>query len=462
MLSTKSKTKIIRPPEHRQVHYSNILSALTYALDLTEGASPGHAVRTCILGMHIGRELGLSEDLMSDAYYAFLLKDVGCSSNAARMFQIVGDDEIRAKRLTKTTDWTRLEWKQMHYLLKRAHSREPLVRRIKALQSMVRNSSRNAEALARLRCEQGAKVVRDLGLGPATAGAIYCLDEHWDGLGYPDRLTGEDIPLLARLVNLAQTLEVFHHLYGPAAAVDVIQTRSGRWFDPAMVRAVVSLNRRGALWNTLDADKLQSVVALEPKPRGILTDAFAIDNICVAFAGVVDAKSHYTFTHSTGVAKIAVQIAETLGISAKEKIILRRAALLHDIGKLSIPNSILDKPGKLTPEEWECVKCHPFYTFEILSRISGFDEIATIAASHHEKLDGSGYHRGIQGDQMGILTRILVVADMYDALSGERPYRSRLSLDQVMSILRQDAPHAIDATCLAALGSFAVEARIVA
>ena len=466
MLSHKHRPNVIRPPEvrpePRHVNYSNILSALTYALDLTEGASPGHAVRTCILGMHLGRELGLSEDLLCDAYYALLLKDVGCSSNAARLFQIVGDDEIRAKRLTKTIDWTRLEWKQMHYMLKRAHSHEPFARRVKALHSMVRDSSRNAEALIRLHCHQGAKVVRDLGFSSSTAGAIYCLDEHWDGLGYPDRLAGDDIPLLARLVSIAQTLEVFHHLYGPAAAIDVIQTRSGRWFDPAMVRAAVSMNRRGVLWSTLGPDKLNNVAELEPRPCTILNDSFSIDNICFAFAGVVDAKSHYTYTHSTGVAKVALQIAESLGLTAKEKTTLRRAALLHDIGKLSIPNSILDKPGKLTDAEWECVKGHPFYTFEILNRITGFEEIATIAASHHEKLDGSGYHLGLHGHQMGILSRILVVADMYDALSGERPYRPRLGLDQVMAILKQQAPHAIDETCLAALGTFATETRIVA
>lgn len=458
----KELTRSTSTAEGKQVHYSNIIAALSFALDLTEGACPGHAVRTCVLGMRLAQEMGLPEDLLSDAYYALLLKDVGCSSNAARLYQVVGDDEMRAKQLTKTVDWTRLEWKQMHYLLKHAHSKKPPMKRLGGIRSMLKDSSKNAEVLIRLRCEQGAKVVRDLGLGPAAAGAIYCLDEHWDGRGYPDGLVGEDIPLLARLVSLAQTLEVFHRLYGAAAAMDIIQQRSGRWFDPSLVRAVVAMNRRGVLWQSLDAENLDSVAALEPRQKRFLADSFVIDNICVAFAGVVDAKSPYTYTHSTGVARTAVQIGQKMQLRTRDLTILRRAGLLHDIGKLSVPNCILDKAGPLTPTEWECVRKHPSFTYEILNRISGFGEIATIAASHHEKLDGSGYHLGLKSDQLGLMARILTVADMYDALSGDRPYRAPLGIDQVMSILKKDAPHAIDEHCLAALETFVDSDKVVA
>ena len=443
---------------HTEVGFNNLIEALSFALDLTEGACPGHAVRTCVLGMRIGLEIGLPQDLLGDLYYALLLKDVGCSSNSSRLCQIVGDDEMQAKRLTKTVDWTRFEWRQIHYMLKHAHAKESGVRRVRGVASMVRYSTANAEMLIRLRCDKGAKVVRDLGLGSATAGAIHCLDEHWDGCGYPDRLVGEDIPLLARVVSIAQTFEVFHRVYGGAAAIDVIQRRSGRWFDPAMVRATVGLDRRGELTGGLEDGKLRATVAeLQPQQRHILSDAYTIDNTCYAFAGVVDAKSPYTYRHSNGVAQIAQQIGRCMDLPARDLTVLRRAGLLHDLGKLGVSNTILDKEGPLTAEEWACVRKHPHYTFEILRRITGFDKIATVAASHHERLDGTGYHLGLKADQLPLLSRIITVADMFDALCGERPYRERLSLEQIMAILQKQSPHAIDASCVEALQSFAGE-----
>lgn len=445
--------------EAKEISFSNLIEALSFALDLTEGAIPGHALRTCVIGMRIGQQLGLPSDLISDLYYALVLKDVGCSSNSSRLFQIVGDDDIHAKQLTKTLDWTRFEWKQVHYLLRHAHAHEGGARRLRGVAAMVRSSAVNAEALIRLRCEKGARVVRDLGLGPATAGAIYCLDEHWDGRGYPDRLAGEDIPLLARIAALAQTFEVFHRMYGIAAALDVIQRRCSRWFDPSLVRVAVSLSRHGELVQGLDDSCLrQTMSALQPEHRRVLADSYTIDNTCYAFAGVVDAKSPYTFEHSSGVARVAQRMGECLNLSHRQLTTLRRAGLLHDIGKLSVSNAILDKQGKLTPVEWQSVRMHPFYTYEILRRISGFHEIAGIAASHHEKLDGTGYHRGLMGEELPLLSRILTVADMFDALSSTRPYRPSLDMDQVMRILRNEAPHAIDPMCLDALRSIAEKA----
>lgn len=449
--------------ENRVVATAELIASLSFALDLTEGACPGHAVRSCILGMRIAKEMGLSSELSGDLYYALLLKDVGCSSNATRLFQIVGDDEIRAKRLTKETDWTRFQWSQMKYLLKHAHSHENLPGRVRGIKSMLQKSSENAEMLIRLRCEKGARVVRDLGMSQMTAGAIYCLDEHWNGMGYPDRLQGEDIPLLARIASVAQTLEVFYRLHGKAAAMDVLQKRSGRWFDPAIVRAVTLMLQREVLWQGLADEEIHEEVArLEPMDKKLPADAFTIDGICVAFAEVVDAKSHYTFTHSSGVAKAAVKIGECLNLSPRELTTLRRAGLLHDIGKLSVPNSILDKRGSLTAEEWTCVQQHPRFTYEILSRVQGFAEIATVAAQHHERLDGSGYFAGLKGDDLCLPSRILTVADIFDALSGERPYRERMDLDRILGIVKRQAPHALDPGCVSALESFAEEYPVAA
>jgi putative nucleotidyltransferase with HDIG domain len=176
-----------------------------------------------------------------------------------------------------------------------------------------------------------------------------------------------------------------------------------------------------------------------------------IENICLAFAAVIDSKSPFTYRHSNGVANAAVAIGRQLAMSPAEITFLRRAALLHDIGKLSVPNSILEKPGKLDEREWAVVKKHPYYTLEILRRIPGLETMSEVAAAHHEKLDGSGYFRGWTAQQLSTPARILAVADIYDALAAKRPYRDAMPLDQVFSILRQDAPRALDAECLEAL-----------
>lgn len=176
-----------------------------------------------------------------------------------------------------------------------------------------------------------------------------------------------------------------------------------------------------------------------------------LDEICFHLAERIDAASPYTYRHSTGVAAAAAAIARELNFGAHEVALVRRAALLHDIGKLCIPSEILDKPGPLTPEEWEIVKGHSRASYEILMEIRGLEALAEIAAAHHERLDGSGYFLGLRGDQIGMPARILAVADVYDALISKRPYRDALPREEVFGILRAQTPHALDAACIAAL-----------
>jgi putative nucleotidyltransferase with HDIG domain len=178
-----------------------------------------------------------------------------------------------------------------------------------------------------------------------------------------------------------------------------------------------------------------------------------MDDICMAFAEVVDAKSPFTYRHSTGVADAAVAMARTLGLVEEPVTMIRWAALLHDIGKLSVPNSILEKPAKLEPEEWAVVKRHPYYSYEVLRRIPGFNQLSEVAASHHERLDGKGYFRSYGAQQLDLPSRILAVADVYDALAAKRPYRDALPLETVLGIMKKESPHALDAGCLEALGT---------
>ena len=444
--------KLIRPTGNVEspIRVAEVISALSFALDLTEGQPMGHSVRACVFGMRLAEEIGVPPAMRSHLYYALLMKDAGCSSNAARLVQILGTDDIKAKGDVKTTDWTKVGWESLQYALSHVRTGAPFLERVRALFSVAINQKKNAKNLVQIRCERGAAIARRIGLAEATASAIQSLDELWNGGGQPDGLRGEEIPLFSRIMNLAQTVDVFYTAYGAAAAVEVARKRSGRWFDPALVKAFRSLAKRESLWADVE-NASRCVIELEP-PDGVLdANETTIDNICLAFADVIDAKSPFTYRHSAGVAGAAVGIGRTLSMSESEVTLLRRAALLHDIGKLSVSNSILDKPGKLTDEEWSVVRKHPYYSHQVLKRIPGFEDLSEIAASHHEKLDGSGYFRNMSAAQLSLPARVLVVSDIYDALAARRPYRDALPLETVFGIMHKDAPRALDSTCFDAL-----------
>jgi putative nucleotidyltransferase with HDIG domain len=434
------------------VRVSEIISALSYALDLTEGRPMGHSVRSCMIGMRIAAEIGLSVAEQSDLYYALLLKDAGCSSNASKLFHILSADEIRAKRDVKLTDWTRVGWDSLQYALTHVATGAPFLERVRTLIRLAAKQQTESCELVKVRCERGASIARRIGFSEAVAQAIHSLDEHWNGGGYPDGLRGEEIPLAARIMNLSQTLEVFLVDRGKERSIEVARKRSGSWFDPNLVRASASLAKRDLLWSGLDQEQaIDQALALEPEERRLLANEETIENICQAFAEIVDAKSPFTYRHSTGVAEAAIGISRQLGLGEEDITFMRRAALLHDVGKLSVSNTILEKPGALNKDEWDVIKLHPYYTFEVLRRIPGFKELSDIAAAHHEKLNGSGYFRHWNADQLSLEMRILTVADIFDALAAKRPYRDAMPLDKVFGIMQKEAPHAIDAQCLDAL-----------
>ena len=237
-----------------------------------------------------------------------------------------------------------------------------------------------------------------LGFAPETAEAIRALDEHWDGAGQPRGLRGEEIPLLARILCLAQTAEIFHRSGGVRAAWAVLRKRAGRWFDPALVEAFGSFRDDAAFWGTLGDD---DIGAWEPAGGILLADDAQLDRIADAFAGVVDAKSPWTYRHSDRTCVIVLSVAEALGADERQLRDLRRAALLHDIGKLAVSNRILDKPAALTASEYAAVREHPLITERILARVPGCEHLATIAGAHHERLDGArlpARHRRRRGD----------------------------------------------------------------
>jgi putative nucleotidyltransferase with HDIG domain len=433
------------------IRLSDVISALSVALDLTEGQPMGHAIRSCFLGMRIADELQLPSEQRSDLYYALLLKDSGCSSNSARLHQIMGADEIKTKREVKFEDWTKVSLSGLQFVWRNTLPGASLPRRLwRIAQVGLQMKSNNAELIG-TRCERGAEIARKIGLSETAAEAIYCLDEHWNGGGYPESRRGEEIPLPARIMNVSQTLEVFAHRSDARSAVKAVSERAGRWFDPEIVRVVQALERERELWQNLqEANIRDRVLQMEPGAALPATPE-RLDSICHAFAQVIDAKSPYTFRHSVGVAEAAIAIAEGMKLDPFTCTLVRRAALLHDIGKLSVSNAILEKPGKLTPEEWSVMRMHPAYTRTILRNIRGFEELAYAAGAHHERLDGTGYPEGLAAEDMTIPARVIAVADVYQALSEKRPYRESLPAEVVFEIMDRDIPARLDGECLSAL-----------
>lgn len=432
---------------------ASILASLSYALDLTEGQPMGHAIRTCLIALKIAEVIGLSDTERDLLHLACLLKDAGCSSNAAKMFALFGGDEILAKRNSKVHDWRRMS-EAVKFAVRHTEPGESLARRVQKLRALNQHPGRVMDALTEARCTRGAEIANLLGLDPRVAAAIHSLDEHWDGGGAPYNRKGSEIPLLGRISGLAQSLEVFATTYGSARALAVAQQRSGYWFDPELVLAAKALAGQRRFWQQLRATPetlLEETTSRTLQER--VTEA-GIDRVCDAFARIVDAKSSFTGEHSVRVARWADNIAATLRIDPLRRTTLRRAALLHDIGKLAVPNCILDKPGRLTDAEFDVIKKHPFYSQMILSHIPGFARLTEIAAAHHEKLDGSGYFRGLRGDQLDEEMRILVVADIYDALAAERPYRAAMPTEKVFAILTDEVTQGkLDSTCVTALAS---------
>jgi len=415
-----------------------VLSALSYALDLTEGQAPGHTLRSCIIGMRLGDEIGLDAESRSALYYALLLKDAGCSSNAARMAALFAADDRSVKRGLKLEDWHH----RIPLALAAARRVGPglsVAARVRQLVAIARTPDMTRD-LIRIRCERGAEIAARLGFPPATADAIRSLDEHWAGLGHPAGRRGEDIPVLARIALLSQTVDVFCTARGLGAALDVVRARQGTWFDPRLVDIVVSWRADTAWWQGLSGRNVAAqVVALEPRDRVRRVDDTALDEVARAFAEIIDAKSPYTYQHSTGVASFAVTIADAIGLDAPSRQRLARAGLLHDIGKLGVSNRTLDKAGPLTLDERRVLERHPLHTYEILSRVAAFAEFAVTAAVHHEKLDGSGYPWGYTASRLDVPARILTVADMYEALTADRPYRIALFPTAAIEVLQSDA-----------------------
>ena len=437
-------------PEVSSLDLAELLAALSRALDMTEGQPAGHCARCCFIGTRLGEALGLDAMEMRELYFTLLLKDLGCSSNAARICELYLTDDLAFKNDFKTVGDSLPQ--VLRFVLGHTGLKAGMAERFRAIVNILQNGGTIARELIETRCHRGAAIARKLRFSETVAIGIQNLDEHWNGGGKPLGLKGADIPLFSRIALFAQIVDVFHQSGGAATALAEVRRRSGTWFDPALVETFRAVSATPDFWTSLADDDLPHLIlSLPPARDSTVVDDDYLDDIAAAFGEVVDSKSPYTAGHCDRVALFTDMIAEELDVSALDRRWLKRAALLHDIGKLGVSNSVLDKPGKLDDAEWAEMRRHSLYSEEILSRISAFGAIARIGGAHHERLDGKGYPRGIMANDISVETRIVTTADFFDALTADRPYRAAMSVAKALSIMDEVSGTAIDPVCLAAL-----------
>ena len=374
--------------------------------------------------MSLGQELGLDEEKLSTVYYVALLGSVGCVLDGAVFAEFVRD-EIAVREQMVTLDPSR-PLEIAAFFVTRAGAGEAPLRRLTKFLSLARQS----QAVCR---DVALQVGGLLDLGPAIKEALGQCDEPWNGKGSVLGLKGDDIHIAARLFILAHDVEVFQRIGGMDAAMTVVRKRAGKLYDPRIARLFIDIGAK--LLSRIEAKSAwDAAMASEPQPVRLLSSA-DFEDVALKIANFVDMRSPYTVGHSPGVASRAEGAARAMGLSTDEASALRHAGLLHDLGRAGVPVSLWNKTKPLSEEEWERMKRHPALTELVLARSDSLSHLGTLAALHHEKLDGSGY-KGLSGASLPVTARILAAADTYQSKLERRPHREALTPEGAGNELR--------------------------
>jgi HD-GYP domain-containing protein (c-di-GMP phosphodiesterase class II) len=428
----------------------DLLASMSCVLDVTAGQPTGHAIRTCVIGMRIGTAMDLPDEKLQQLYYALLVKDAGASSAAARMYQLFGSNEIAAKRAYNLTDWSN-PLEATRFMATHSRTDDGLMNRARRVMRSATDSKIVTYGICRDRAIGAQVAVRSLGFGDEVIEAVKAVDEHFDGSGVPSGLVGLSIPLLSRIMSVAQVLDALSSAMDTESAFDQLKKQSGRRFDPEVVDIAFGFAIDDRFWKYIKEKPRQALLSYETAFVSSAPSNARIDQICHAFGTISDLKTPYMNGHASRVCDYALEIGRDLGIGGDRLRVLRRAALLHDIGKLAVPNGILEKSQKLTPEEEARYRKYPLRTEQLLMPIKGFRRLAAIASAHAERLDGSGFHTGAKAEQIDLDMRILAVADAYDTLTTDQPQRVALPLDKAFRILDDESRAGLDLRCVTAL-----------
>lgn len=439
------------------VRLAELVASLSLATDLGMGQPLEQALRTCFLAVAAGQALGTAPSLLATTYYLALLRFIGCTADAHEAAAQVGGDEITHRAGLAPVVMGEPPEILGYVLTHLAAGRAPLTR-LRLLAAGLTSGRREAARSIAIHCEVAQMLVARMGLPSDVGQDVGCVFEHWDGKGVPGELAGSQIPLPARIVAAARDVDIVHRLGGWPLVAEVLRRRRARAYDPAVVDVFLF---EGARWiGELETRSVwDAVLSSEPSPQPWVGPG-QIDTVLSTFADFADLKSPFTLGHSSGVATLVEAAAGEAGLSAETARALRQAALVHDLGRVGIPNGIWDKPGPLSWAEWEQVRLHPYWTERILIQAPALASLAPLAGAHHERLDGSGYHRGATAPALSPAARLLAAADVYQAMTQPRPHRPAFAPDAAATELEAEvAAGRLDALAVRAVLAAAGHAR---
>ncbi len=412
---------------------AELVGVLSLATDLGTGQPLEHAMRTAVLAVRIGELAGASPEELSETYYVALLHAAGCTSNGHEATQLYGDD-IAHRAAYYLIDPTNPAEVLAFYKAYVGAGRPPEVRE-KMIENMVENAGPRVRESFAMMCEVAQRFAGWLGLDPAIQDSLEFVFSRWDGKGLPG-VAGEEIPLSMRLLHLSQDISLFLTAGGPDEARGVVKQRAGERYDPRL--AQLAVENFDALLGDLDDTRMwEQAITSEPTPW-VWMSGDQIDAAFAAFAAITGLKSPWLREHSTRVAELAEAAAWRAGLPDAAVTLVRRAGLAHDLGRVGVSNAIWEKPGPLGFGDWERVRLHCHYTERAFAQSEALAPVGMLAGSHHERLDGSGYHRGGRGAALDQAARILAAADCYCAMREERAHRPALDAEAAEAELQRE------------------------
>jgi HD-GYP domain-containing protein (c-di-GMP phosphodiesterase class II)/DNA-binding CsgD family transcriptional regulator len=415
-------------------HLAEVVAAIALAADLGLGQPVDHVLRSCVIATRFADALGVSPADRDATYWVTLFLTAGCTGASFELSQVFGDD-IAFRAGVFDVDGSTFQ--VMRYVLGYAGSGRSQLGKLKVRASLLASRMTPLEQSFLAHCAVSARIAERLGLGESVVASLWQTFARWDGKGMPKGLRGSDILLPVQIANIANLVEVREREQGAAASSTLLRRFAGTSFDPKLVDAwcrdadsIVAGVEVDSAWKTVVSDA--------PATRGPLTEA-ELDAALELLADYADLKSPYFTGHSRGVSGLAASAAREAGLPDGEVTTLRRAALVHDIGRNGVPNSIWDRPGPLTATEMERVRLHAYYTERVLRHSGGLAPLAAVGGAAHERGGGTGYPHGATSANTPLLARFLAAADAYHAMLEGRPHRPALSRDQAGAELRRMA-----------------------
>jgi HD-GYP domain-containing protein (c-di-GMP phosphodiesterase class II) len=428
------------------------LTVLSQATDLGVGRPPGNELVIACVSMRFGQSLGLGEEDLRELLAVALLRWIGCTSHAHELASVF-PDEIAAQARGAYLDFgSPLE--MVRDAVRHAGGGRPPLERARTVAWTLANAPKLVARSYLASCEVGASLARALGLDEGVQRSLGAVFERWDGKGWPTGLEGEAIPSTARIVNVVQDAVNFTGRHGLDDAIDVLGRRAGGSLDPRLAKSFTAT--AAEFFREIDREASWGLLLdREPTPWRTVP-AENTDEALAAVADFADLKDPHTAGHSRGVARLAADAAQAMGLSGGDVKAITRAGLLHDLGRVGVPNGIWEKQGPLSEPEWERVRLHPYFVERATARCSDLARYGQLAASHHERLDGSGYHRAAKASDLSQLARLLAAADAYQAMTEHRAHRPALDATAAKARLREEVRagridgHAADAVLAAA------------